>query len=96
MPENIEIEYISYENLGDFVPETPMIVLFVSENPEIHEKTGTDLAVMHMGFWLPNGMLRHASSNLGMVLDVNMNEYMQMRMQDKTNLGIALVEIKNE
>jgi hypothetical protein len=93
-PEDVEIEYIPYENLGEFVPDAPMIVLFVTDNPELRDKIGTDLAVVHMGFWLPNGMLRHASSSQGAVVDVDMNQYVQMRMQDKTNLGIALVEIK--
>ena len=82
------------ENLGEFVPDAPMIVLFVTDNPELRDKIGTDLAVVHMGLWLPNGMLRHASSSQGAVVDVDMNQYVQMRMQDKTNLGIALVEIK--
>ena len=95
-PEDVEIEYIPYENLGEFVPDAPMIVLFVTDNPELRDKIGTDLAVVHMGLWLPNGMLRHASSSQGAVVDVDMNQYVQIRMRDKTNLGIALVEIKNE
>ena len=71
-----------------------MVVLFVADKPKIHDKIGTDLAVFHMGLLFPNGILRHASSNRGAVVDVDMAEYMTGRMKDKTNIGIALVEIK--
>ena len=55
---------------------------------------GTDLAVVHMGLWLPNGVLRHASSEQGAVVDVDMMDYVRQRMKNKQNLGIAVVEIK--
>ena len=58
------------------------------------DKIGTDLAVVHMGLWLPNGVLRHASSERGMVVDVDMADYVAQRMKNKQNLGIAVVEIK--
>ena len=91
---HVQLEYIPYENLGNLTVSQPMIVLFVTDNPKIRDKIGTDLAVVHMGFVLPNGMLRHASSQYGRVLDVDFNKYVAQRMRDKTHIGVTLVKIK--
>ena len=56
--------------------------------------SGTDLAVRHMGFLLPGGVLRHASSQYGRVMDVDFCQYALARAADKNNLGVMLVEIK--
>lgn len=88
-----DIEYIPYDNIT--TPETnrPMVVLFIVGNTGKSDIMGTDLAVVHMGFLMPNGMLRHASSAAGRVVDVPMSEYIAARRQNKNNLGIALLEI---
>lgn len=93
-PQQVSIDYIPYKYAMDVSVPQPMIALFLTDNTKIRDKIGTDLAVVHMGFWLPNGMLRHASSIRGMVVDVDIKEYMAKRMQTESNLGIALVEIK--
>lgn len=93
-PEIVNIEYIPYEYAKNICPEKTLIVLFITDNPKIRDNIGTDLAVVHMGLLLPNGKLRHASSTHGKVVDVDMAEYINKRMQDKINLGITLVEIK--
>lgn len=90
----VDLEYIPYQYANLVKIDKPMVVLFITDNPDFRDRIGTDLAVVHMGFWLPNGILRHASSNRGAVVDVDMAEYMTGRMKDKTNIGIALVEIK--
>ena len=93
-PVVVDLEYVPYQYVGDIKIQEPVIVLFVTDNPKFRDTIGTDLAVVHMGFWLPNGKLRHASSNQGKVVDVDMAEYVTGRMKNKQNLGIALVEIK--
>ncbi len=93
-PQHIDLEYIPYRYFNDIVIDKTMIVLFVTDNPKFRDTIGTDLAVVHMGLMLPNGMLRHASSERGMVVDVDMRDYVTQRMKNKQNLGIALVEIK--
>ena len=90
----IDLEYIPYEHTKNLVINKPMIVLFVTDKPEFHDKIGTDLAVVHMGFVLPNGTLRHASSKYKKVVDVPFAEYINLQKQNKNNIGIALVEIK--
>ena len=72
----------------------PLVVLFIIDNPKIAGKIGSDLAVVHMGFLLPDGDLRHASSHYGRVIDVDFYEYIKKLAKKKTNLGIALLEIK--
>lgn len=47
-----------------------------------------------MGFLLPNGILRHASSQYGRVMDVDFYEYVVTRAKNKNNIGITLVKIK--
>ena len=78
----------------DLIVEKTMIALFVADNADFRDKIGTDLAVVHMGLIMPNGVLRHASSERGMVVDVPFEEYVNARKKNKNNLGIALVEIK--
>ncbi len=90
----INLEYIPYKYTEQIVIDKTMIVLFVADNPKIRDKIGTDLAVVHMGFVLPDGTLRHASSERGAVVDVPLTEYLNARKQNKSNIGIALVEIK--
>ena len=89
-----EIEYIPYSDNINIQIKKPMIVLFIIDNPKIADKIGSDLAVAHMGFVLPNGVLRHASSQFGRVIDVDFAKYIAERAKNKTNLGIALLEIK--
>lgn len=90
-----ELEYIPYQNLGDIKTDKPLIVLFVlNHSDKIHKKIGTDLAVHHMGFLLPNGTFRHASSSAGKVVDINFNEYVAKRKKMPNNIGIMLLEIK--
>ena len=93
-PLAVVLEYIPYEYVKNIRVAKPMIVLFISGKSEKYDKIGTDIAVRHMGFLLPNGMLRHASSQAGCVVDVDFDEYVQMRSADKNNIGIMLVEIK--
>ena len=92
--QTVQIKYIPYSNLKEINNSGTLIVLFVSGNANFYEKIGTDLAVVHMGFLLPNGTLRHASSNEGRVVDVDFQEYVNKRKQDKNNLGVALIKIK--
>ena len=93
-PVAVELEYIPYEFAKDLIIEKTMIVLFVADNADFRDKIGTDLAVVHMGLIMPNGLLRHASSERGAVVDVPFEEYVNARKKNKNNLGIALVEIK--
>ena len=89
-----KLEYIPYAELQDITTDKPLVVLFVINNPNLVKKIGTDISVAHLGFLLPNGMLRHASSQHGRVLDVDFKEYVNERMKNKNNLGIALLKIK--
>lgn len=91
----VDLEYIPYENFNKIRTDKPLIVLFVlTGNPKFIRKTGTELAVHHMGFLLPNGMLRHASSSGGGVIDVSFDEYVAKRKKMPNNIGIVLLEIK--
>ena len=91
----IDLEYIPYENLGDIHTNRPLVVLFIRSKISTN-KLGTDLAVRHMGFLLPNGVLRHASSSAGCVVDVNFNEYVAKMKKMPNNIGIVLLEIKRK
>ena len=93
-PVSVDIEYIPYSDLGKIHNEKSLVVLFISGNPKFYDKIGTDLAVVHMGFLLPNGNLRHASRHYGRVIDNDFQEYVQKIAKHKTNLGIVLLEIK--
>lgn len=91
--ETVQLKYIPYANIEKISNKEPLIVLFVADNPKIHDKIGTDLAVVHMGFLLPNGRLRHASSKYKQVVDVDFYDYVKQQ-QSETNIGIILVAIK--
>lgn len=95
-PENVSIEYIPYNQWHNQTPEKELIVLFIADNSEKVDTLGTDLAVVHMGFLLPNGMLRHASSEFGRVMDTDMAQYVQRKMKNKNNLGLTLLEINDD
>ena len=90
----IDLEYIPYEKLGRINTDDVMIVLFITGNSNKSGTIGTDLAVVHVGFLLPNGVLRHASSQYGRVMDVDFYEYAATRAKNKNNIGVTLVEIK--
>lgn len=92
--QTVNLEYLPYFDLPEIKTEKTLIVLFITGNPNFYDKIGTDLAVIHMGFLLPNGKLRHASRNLGYVVDVDFQDYVGKQKQNKNKLGIALVEIK--
>ena len=82
------------EDLTDIKIKKPLIVLFISGNSKICDKIGTDIAVVHMGFLLPGGILRHASKIKKSVVDTDFEEYINKLKQNKNNIGIALVKIK--
>ncbi|MBO4480307.1 MAG: DUF1460 domain-containing protein [Alphaproteobacteria bacterium] len=90
----IDLEYIPYTYAHNIKISKPMIVLFIIDNPKIRRKLGTDLAVRHMGFLLPDGRLRHASRSKKQVLDTNFDKYVNRLVENKNNLGIMLLEIK--
>ena len=92
--QSVDIEYIPYENLSKINIQSPLIVLFIHDGDGFYKKIGTDLAVVHMGFLLPDNILRHASKKYGRVMDTNFEEYINNRKKNKHNIGIALVEIK--
>ena len=93
-PVAVDLNYIPYEQVAGINVTKPMIVLFISGQFEKSDKIGTDLAVRHMGFLLSGGVLRHASSQYGRVMDVDFYQYARARAENKNNLGIMLVEIK--
>lgn len=93
-PETVKLEYIPYKHVGNIKVERPVVILFLRKNSKIRDKIGTDLAVRHMGFLLPNGMLRHASRRAGAVVDNVWTEYVQRMMENQNNLGIMILEIK--
>ena len=94
VPETVKLEYIPYENISDLELNKTHVVLFVADNPKIRDKIGTDIAVVHMGLLLPDGVLRHASSEHGKVVDVDFKDYVLQRQRNKTNIGIVILEIK--
>ena len=87
-----KLEYIPRDYIKDIEITKPVVVLFIIDNPKISDKIGTDLAVAHMGFLLPGGILRHASSQHGGVIDVDFQEYINEHTLN--NLGISILEIK--
>lgn len=89
-----DLEYIPYKDLTKINNKYPLIVLFVHDGDGFYDKIGTDLAITHMGFLLPNGMLRHASSAQGKVIDVDFEKYIENKKNNKHNIGITLVNIK--
>ena len=93
-PRNIDLEYIPYSDAHNIKVSKPMVVLFIINSEKIRKNIGTDLAVRHMGFLLPDGRLRHASRRQGRVADVDFNKYINRMVENKINLGIMLLEIK--
>ena len=95
VPETVELEYLPYGTLpADIRPARPMIALFVIDGVGMSDKIGTDLAIVHMGFLMPDGVLRHASSQYGRVMDVNFDEYVAVRKKSRHNLGVILLDMK--
>ena len=92
-PVVLSLDYLPYSVLRKIDNKSELIVLFVADNPKMRDKIGTDLAVVHMGLLLPNGVLRHASSEHGCVIDVDFYDYVKQRAQSKVNLGIILLEV---
>lgn len=93
-PETVHLEYLPINNINKIQNSEPLIVLFLKDNPNIRNKTGTDLTVTHIGFLLPNGILRHASRTQRQVVDTDFYEYIIKRKQNKNNIGIILLKIK--
>ena len=94
LSKSVALEYIPYKYAADIKVEKPVVVLFLRNNPKVRDKIGTDLAVRHMGFLLPNGTLRHASRRAGAVVDEYFARYVQRMMEKQNNLGIMILEIK--
>ena len=92
-PVAVDLEYIPYQNITTINNTVPLVVLFIVGNDKKSDTLGTDLAVVHMGFLLPGGTLRHASSVAGRVVDVDFYEYITARARNKNNIGITLLEI---
>ncbi len=91
----VDLEYVPHANIpAGMRPRRPLVVLFIHDGVGMREKIGTDLAITHMGFLMPDGMLRHASSRAGYVLDENFDDYVAMRKKSRHNLGVMLLEIK--
>lgn len=90
----VDIEYLPYKNLKKIDIIAPLVVLFVADNSKKINRLGTDFAVVHMGFLLPGGIFRHASSEKKQVVDVLFEEYIASRCKNKENLGIILLGIK--
>ncbi len=90
----VDLEYLPCSDVCKISVKEPVIVLFIVDGDGMVDKIGTDLAVVHMGFLLPNGILRHASSAIGRVVDVDFAEYVANRAKNQHNLGIVLLGIK--
>ena len=88
------LEYIPYAEFKPITTKEPLIVLFITGNLKYYAKMGSGLSVVHMGFLLPNGMLRHASKTDMCVTDVDFNEYIQKHKKYKKHIGFVLVKIK--
>lgn len=92
--QEMELEYIPYSRLTRINNSAPLIVLFITGKSEKSAKIGTDLAVAHMGFLMPGGVLRHASQISGRVVDVDFYEYADLRKMRNAEIGISLLEIR--
>lgn len=92
--QTVSLEYIPYKYARNITVSEPKIVLFVNAPGRAPEKIGTDLAVRHMGFLLPDGRLRHASIRQKRVVDVDFKKYVNQMMENQNKLGIMLLEIK--
>ena len=93
-PQTVTLEYIPYKFADNIKVPEPVVVLFLRSNPKIRNKLGTDIAVRHIGFLLPDGRLRHASRREKRVVDVNFDEYIDQMVENKNNLGIIVLRIK--
>lgn len=93
-PQTVLLEYIPYKYARNIHVSEPMIVLFVNAPGRAPTKIGTDLAVRHMGFLLPDGRLRHASWREKRVVDVDFHKYVNQMMENQNKLGIMLLSIK--
>ena len=93
-PQTVSLEYIPYKHAQNIHVSKPMIVLFVNAPGRAPAKIGTDLAVRHMGFLLPDGRLRHASWHKKRVVDVDFHKYVNQMMENQNKLGIMLLSIK--
>lgn len=89
-----EIEYIPYKKLQKLNIKKPMIILFLCDGEGFYENAGSDLTIIHMGFVLPGDILRHASTDYGIVMDADLNKYLEKMKRNKHHIGIALVKIK--
>ncbi|MBO7066049.1 MAG: DUF1460 domain-containing protein [Alphaproteobacteria bacterium] len=92
--QTVHLKYIPYSVLEKINTTEPLVVLFIGDKYKDTDTLGTDLAVMHMGFLLPDGTLRHASSDRGRIVDVNFYDYVAKRKKSPNNLGIMLLEPK--
>lgn len=90
----VNLKYIPYSSITKIENSEPLIVLFVRNKRQNTSRLGTDLAVTHMGFLLPDGTLRHASRYAKRVVDTNFDKYINRMLENKNNLGIILLEIK--
>lgn len=94
---DVKLEYIPYNNIQSIKNKNDLIVLFIVGKSKNSDIIGTDLAVVHMGFLLSGGKtLRHASSAFGYVMDTDFLNYVSERQKNKNNIGIVLLEIKND
>ena len=89
-----EIEYIPYKKLQKLNIKKPMIILFLCDGEGFYENAGSDLTIIHMGFVLPGDILRHAANDYGIVMDADLNKYLEKMKRNKHHIGIALVKIK--
>lgn len=89
----VYLEYIPYNNITKIENTEPLVVLFIRDK-RIKPGKGTDLAVTHMGFLLPNGILRHASRRAKRVVDTDFYEYINRMVENQNNLGIMLLGIQ--
>ena len=54
VPRTVKLEYIPYKYATNITVEKPVVILFLRNTPKMRDKIGTDLAVRHMGFLMPN------------------------------------------
>ena len=92
--QTVQLEYIPYKYIKNIETSKPLIVLFIGAPGRAQERIGTDLAIRHMGFLLPDGRLRHASRRAGKVVDTEFHKYINQMMENQNNLGIMLLEIQ--
>lgn len=93
-PVTVDLEYLPYSEFSRIRTSEPLVVLFVVDNPDMHQKIGTDLAVVHMGILGPGNVLRHASSEHDCVMDVSFTDYVAQRKKSVNNLGVVLLRYK--